>query len=59
VQVTFSSLARKRLPGAAAEAVARLRREFDAGCDRAQASGGRLRYPTGALIVMAGKPVQG
>lgn len=56
VQVTFSSLARKRLPGAPAEAVERLRREFDAGCDRALAAGGRLRYPTGALIVTAAKP---
>ena len=56
VQVTFSSLARKRLPTASPEALERLRREFDAGCDRAQASGGRLRYPTGALIVMARKP---
>ena len=56
VQVTFSTLARKRLPTAPADAVARLRREFDAGCERAQASGGKLRYPTGALIVVARKP---
>jgi ubiquinone/menaquinone biosynthesis C-methylase UbiE len=51
VQVTFSSIARKRLAGASAEALARLRREFDAGCDRALRTGGRMRYPTGALIV--------
>lgn len=58
VQVTFSSIARKRLPTAPAEAVARLRRAFDAGCERAQAAGGRLRYPTGALIVAATKPAR-
>lgn len=51
VQATFSSLARKRLAGAPAEALERIRREFDAGCDRARASGARLRYPMGALIV--------
>jgi ubiquinone/menaquinone biosynthesis C-methylase UbiE len=51
VQVTFSSVARKRLAAASADAIARLRRDFDAGCACAQEAGGRLRYPTGALIV--------
>ena len=51
VQVTFSSIARKRLATASADAVARLRREFDASCTRAKKAGGCLRYPTGALIV--------
>ena len=55
VQITFSSLARKRLAAASPDAVARIRREFDAGCARAQEKGGRLRYPTGALIVTGRK----
>ena len=55
VQVTFSSMARKRLATASADAVAGIRREFDAGCVPAQAAGGRLRYPTGALIVTGRK----
>lgn len=55
VQITFSSLARKRLATAPVDAIARIRREFDAGCLRAQDAGGRLRYPTGALIVTGRK----
>ncbi len=51
VQITFSSIGRKRLATASKEAVGRLRREFDTGCTRTQAAGGRLRCPTGALIV--------
>jgi hypothetical protein len=51
VQITFSSIARKRLAAASEDAIGRLRHEFDAGCTRAQEAGGLLRYPTGALIV--------
>lgn len=50
LQATFSSLARKRLESAPADAVAELRRAFEAKCAAARAAGGRLRYPTGALI---------
>ena len=56
VQVTFSSLARKRLATAPAAAIEGLRREFDEGCVRALDAGGRLRYPTGALVVAATAP---
>ena len=55
LQATFSSLARKRLESASPDALARLRAEFDAGCAGAKAAGGRLRYPTGALIVSGTK----
>lgn len=58
VQVTFSSLARKRLAHASPAALDALRREFDAGCDRARAAGARLRYPTGALIVTGLAPAR-
>jgi SAM-dependent methyltransferase len=56
LQATFSSLARKRLESAPAEAVARLRQAFESTCASACAAGGRLRYPTGALIVAGAKP---
>ena len=56
VQVTFSSLARKRLATAPAAAIERLQQEFDAGCIRTLAAGGRLRYPTGALVVTGNTP---
>ncbi len=59
VQVTFSSLARKRIAAASTQAVEALRREFAAGCERTLAAGGRLRYPTGALIVAGTAPEHG
>jgi ubiquinone/menaquinone biosynthesis C-methylase UbiE len=51
LQMTFSSLARKRVAEAPPEAVADLRKEFDTACLDVLAAGGRLVYPTGALLV--------
>jgi ubiquinone/menaquinone biosynthesis C-methylase UbiE len=51
LQLTFSSLARKRIPAADVEAVSALRAEFDHECSRVLKAGGSLVYPTGALIV--------
>ena len=51
LQVTFSSIARKRIAAAPQEKVNALRQEFAATCSRVQSRGGKLIYPTGALFV--------
>ena len=53
LQVTFSSLARKRLAQASDQQVAELRSRFEEVCREVQGRGGRLIYPTGALFVTA------
>jgi len=53
LQITFSSLARKRVAAAAEDAAAGLRAEFDRLCREVLAAGGSLVYPTGALLVSA------
>lgn len=53
LQRTLSSLARKRLAGASAEAVAAVKSEFLERCRRARANGGVLVYRSGALFVSA------
>jgi ubiquinone/menaquinone biosynthesis C-methylase UbiE len=55
LQVTFSSLARKRLARVPAESVAALRREFLEACAKVQARGGKLAYPSGAFYVKGEK----
>ncbi|MEE8524602.1 MAG: methyltransferase domain-containing protein [Thermoanaerobaculia bacterium] len=51
IQSTFSSRARKRLAAAPEGAVAEIRREFFAACERVLRCGGRLVYPYAALFV--------
>lgn len=53
LQRTLSSLARKRLARAPAEAVAAVKAEFLERCRRAEANGGVLAYRSGALFVSA------
>lgn len=56
VQMTFSSLARKRVAAATPERVAVLRAEFDRASAAVLARGGSLLYQTGALIVRGRAP---
>jgi SAM-dependent methyltransferase len=56
VQQTYSSFARKRLAGASAERVQRVREEFQETCGRVLARGGSLVYRYGALFVAARRP---
>ena len=56
LQRTFSSLARKRINEAPLEKVNALREAFMSACRRTLASGGKLVYPVGALIISARKP---
>ena len=57
LQMTFSSLARKRIASADAKVVAQLRAEFDRRCEQVLRKNGRLVYQTGAAIVSGKKPV--
>lgn len=56
IQRTFSSIARKRLNGAADEKVEDLRQDFLRQCRTVQAKGGSLVYPFAAFYVAAQKP---
>ena len=56
IQATFSSMARARLQSATPQAVASLKNRFIETCRQVQARGGRLVYPTGALLVAAKRP---
>lgn len=56
LQMTFSSIARKRLQHAEHAAVDALKREFYRSCEAVLARQGRLVYQTGAAIVAARKP---
>lgn len=53
IQATLSSLARKRLLGAAPRAIEALRTEFDRTCTEVLSRGGRLVYPLAAFYVSA------
>ena len=55
LQVTFSSMARKRLARVPAEKVAALRNEFLQTCSKVQDRGGKLAYPSGAFYVKGEK----
>lgn len=57
LQMTFSSLARKRIAAADTEVVSQLRAEFDRRCEQVLRKNGRLVYQTGAAIVSGKKPV--
>jgi SAM-dependent methyltransferase len=56
LQATFSSMARARLQAAAPAVAAELREQFLRACRNVRSRGGRLVYPTGALIVAARRP---
>ena len=56
LQMTFSSLARKRIGQAAPEKVEALKQEFMSQCEAVLAKGGRLVYQTGGAVVAAAKP---
>jgi ubiquinone/menaquinone biosynthesis C-methylase UbiE len=56
LQVTFSSIARKRLARVPQEKLAALRSEFLQTCATVQARGGKLAYPSGAFYVRGEKP---
>lgn len=56
VQVTFSSLARKRISAAPPAKVEMVKEKFMEGCQRVLGKGGKLLYPTGALFVTASHP---
>jgi hypothetical protein len=53
IQRTFSSIARKRIAGAAPEMVNLLREDFLRKCRDVQERGGRLVYPFAAFFVVA------
>jgi ubiquinone/menaquinone biosynthesis C-methylase UbiE len=55
IQRTFSSIARKRLTGAAPEKIEPLRQEFFGQCRTVQSRGGNLVYPFAAFYVVAQK----
>jgi len=57
LQVTFSSLARKRVAEASSHRVDPLRKEFMETCQKVQSRGGKLLYPMGALIVAGQRPL--
>lgn len=56
LQMTFSSIARKRIQQADAESVERLKQEFYARSNEVLKKNGRLVYQTGAAIVVGVKP---
>ena len=56
LQVTFSSIARKRIQSAPQQQVDGLEREFQLRCREIQDRGGRLTYPYGAYWVRARRP---
>jgi ubiquinone/menaquinone biosynthesis C-methylase UbiE len=56
LQLTFSSVARKRLAQAPATQVEALRQEFLEICAAVQSRGGQLAYPTGAFYVVGERP---
>jgi ubiquinone/menaquinone biosynthesis C-methylase UbiE len=56
LQMTFSTMARKRLAHASEEKVEIVRRQFMQTCARVQARGGRLAYPSAAFFVAAERP---
>lgn len=51
LQVTFSSVARKRIAAAPTGVAEQLKEEFMSTCRHVQSRGGTLLYPTGALFV--------
>jgi SAM-dependent methyltransferase len=55
LQVTFSSMARKRLARVPPKKVDALRKEFVQACAKVQSRGGRLAYPSGAFYVVGEK----
>lgn len=57
LQMTFSSLARKRIAGADQNSVEKLKSEFYQTCERVLERNGRLVYQTGAAIVSGRKPL--
>lgn len=57
LQMTFSSIARKRVQHADKAVVDQLKKEFYARCSQVLAKKGRLVYQTGAAIVAGVKPV--
>jgi ubiquinone/menaquinone biosynthesis C-methylase UbiE len=57
LQMTFSSMARKRIQQAEEEAVRRLKGEFYQQCEQVLQKNGRLVYQTGAAITSGRKPV--
>lgn len=56
LQMTFSSLARKRIGQAGEAEVEALKKEFISTCECVLARKGRLVYPSGAAIISAVKP---
>ena len=56
MQLTYSSMARKRVATASPAQLATIRSEFVAGCERVLSRGGRLVYPYAALFVSARRP---
>lgn len=56
LQMTFSSIARKRVQQASAKEVDHLKEEFYDSCNRVLHKNGRLVYQTGAAIVAGVKP---
>lgn len=56
IQVTFSSLTRKRLSHASPDSAKDLREKFMTICQEVQARGGQLVYPTGAFVVCGKRP---
>ena len=56
LQMTFSSLARKRIGQAEDAVVARLKEKFTRECETVLARQGRLVYQSGAAIISASKP---
>jgi len=57
LQMTFSSLARKRIAEADQKTVERLKYEFYQSCEQVLERKGRLVYQTGAVIVSGRKPL--
>jgi len=57
LQMTFSSMARKRIAEADQNTVERLKSEFIQTCEQVLERNGRLVYQTGAAIVSARKPL--
>jgi len=56
VQVTFSSLARKRISAAPPAKVKFVKEKFMETCQNVLRKGGKLLYPTGGLFVSANRP---
>jgi hypothetical protein len=57
LQMTFSSIARKRIQHADANVVGKLKREFYQSCRQVLQKNGRLVYQSGAAIVAGVKPL--